>query len=78
MKRTGTGERLTVRGLALRADLSNGTISGLCTGAQRTLPAAKAERLAEVIGVDVLVLFIPGGRAARAAAAIPTPRAVPA
>lgn len=65
MQRTGTGSRLTVRELAAAADVSVGTIGSLTTGTQQLLPEEKAKRIAKVIGVDLLVLWVPCERAGR-------------
>ncbi|MGW0537850.1 helix-turn-helix domain-containing protein [Streptomyces sp. NPDC003032] len=68
MQRTGTGNRVTVRELAAAADVSVGTVGSLLTGEQQRLPEDKAKRIVSVIGVDLLVLFIPCERAGRHAA----------
>lgn len=63
MSRTGTGHRITVRELASQAGVAHGTISNLLTGTYEDLPGEAAHRVAAAIGVDVLVLFTPTGRA---------------
>lgn len=65
MKRTGTGGRLTARDLASLASLPVGTVGALLSGEQRYLPREKAERITQVIGVDLMVLFVPCERAGR-------------
>lgn len=65
MKRTGTGARMTTRDLAKVAKLPHGTVGSLLSGEQRFLPRDKAERIAAVIGVDLMVLFVPCERAGR-------------
>ncbi|MFI2465969.1 hypothetical protein ACH475_06275 [Streptomyces globisporus] len=65
MKRTGTGGRLTARDLASLTSLPLGTVGALLSGEQRYLPRDKSERIAQVIGVDLLVLFVPCERAGR-------------
>ncbi|MFD6432854.1 helix-turn-helix domain-containing protein [Streptomyces venezuelae] len=66
MKRTGTGQSVTVRELADATGLAIGTVGALRNGAQRTLTEDKARRLAAAIGVDLGILFIPCERAGRA------------
>ncbi|MEV2203695.1 helix-turn-helix transcriptional regulator [Streptomyces fradiae] len=66
MERTGTGQPITVRKLAAAAGVADGTIGGLLSGAQRTVPEDKAKAIAAALGVDLLVLFIPMERAGRA------------
>lgn len=63
MRRIGTGARITVRELAARTDLAVGTVGALLSGAQQTLAEDKAKRVAQTIGVDLLVLFVPNERA---------------
>ncbi|MFH9404928.1 MULTISPECIES: helix-turn-helix domain-containing protein [unclassified Streptomyces] len=65
MERTGTGHAITSRGLAEAAGIANGTIGALMSGAQRTVPEAKAKAIAAALGIDLLVLFIPMERAGR-------------
>ncbi|MCX5229729.1 hypothetical protein [Streptomyces sp. NBC_00233] len=63
MRRTGTGAPVSVRTLATRARLPHGTVGNLLTGEQASVPLESARRIADVIGVDMLVLFIPMQRA---------------
>ena len=62
MQRTGTGKRINTRDLAKAVGLSHGTISNLLTGIRTDIPCENAHALANTIGVDVLVLFVPTGR----------------
>lgn len=66
MQRTGTGARVTVRELAAAAGVPHGTIGNLLTGEQLSVPYSTAHAVAQRIGVDVLILFIPMGRATAA------------
>lgn len=63
MRRTGTGEPVSVRTLARKAGLPHGTVGNLMTSTQQAVAEESAHRIAGVIGVDVLVLFIPMQRA---------------
>jgi len=65
MERTGTGESITVRELAAAAGVATGTIGGLMSGMQQSVPEDKAKKIAARLGVDLLVLFIPMERAGR-------------
>ncbi|MFF9898464.1 helix-turn-helix domain-containing protein [Streptomyces longispororuber] len=65
MKRTGTGNPVTIRQLADAVGVSAGTISALRTGTQALIPEDKARRIAAAVGVDLDVLFIPCERAGR-------------
>jgi transcriptional regulator with XRE-family HTH domain len=72
MERTGTGEELSIRELAERAGVPHGTIGNLLTGEQEGVRDEEtAAAIAAVLGVDLLVLWIPQERAARA---LPRPR----
>ncbi|MFE6689618.1 helix-turn-helix domain-containing protein [Streptomyces sp. NPDC057743] len=73
MRRTGSGAPVTVRGLADMAGCSRGTVGNLLAEQQRSVSAATAHAIARVIGVDVLILFAPTGRAVPAVGAAPTP-----
>jgi transcriptional regulator with XRE-family HTH domain len=64
MKRTGTGDSVSIRELADRAGVPHGTIGNLLTGTQEGVMADAAHRIATAIGVDLLVLFVPIERAA--------------
>jgi transcriptional regulator with XRE-family HTH domain len=63
MQRTGTGAPVSVRALARKAGVPHGTIGNLLTGDQESVSAAAAHEIAQAIGVDVLILFIPMERA---------------
>jgi transcriptional regulator with XRE-family HTH domain len=63
MQRTGTGRRMPVRALAEASGLSIGTISNLLTRQTESVPCKNAHAIADAIGVDVLILFTPTGRA---------------
>lgn len=65
MERTGTGEPITCRGLAAAADVADGTIGALMSGAQRMVPEHKAKAIAAALGIDLLVLFVPMERSGR-------------
>ncbi|MFI8988627.1 helix-turn-helix domain-containing protein [Streptomyces antimycoticus] len=65
MERTGTGEAITSRELAAAAEVSHGTIGALMSGAQRSVPEVKAKAIAAVLGVDLLVLWVPMERSGR-------------
>ncbi|MET9100007.1 helix-turn-helix domain-containing protein [Streptomyces antibioticus] len=80
MERTGTGSDISGRELAARVGVANGTIDGLLNGATKTQPFSVAHHICDVIGVDLLVLWAPTGRAVPAEDAhSDTPRtAVPA
>ncbi|MFJ8603427.1 helix-turn-helix domain-containing protein [Streptomyces shenzhenensis] len=66
MERTGTGRSISSRGLAEATGIAHGTIGALMAGTQRTIPEDKAKSIASVLGVDLLVLFVPMERAGRA------------
>ncbi|WP_432114049.1 helix-turn-helix domain-containing protein [Streptomyces sp. S1] len=66
MERTGTGEPVTSRELAEAAGIAHGTVGALMSGAQRTVPEAKAKAISAVLGVDLLVLWVPMERAGTA------------
>lgn len=63
MKRTGTGDSVSIRELAERAGVPHGTIGNLLTGEQEGVRTDAAHQIAAAIGVDLLVLFIPVERA---------------
>ncbi|MGW1246981.1 hypothetical protein [Streptomyces sp. NPDC002535] len=68
MRRTGTGASVSVRTLAQKAGLPHGTVGNLLTGEQESVAEVSARRIADVIGVDILILFIPMQRAAASTA----------
>ncbi|MFD6281253.1 helix-turn-helix domain-containing protein [Streptomyces sp. NPDC060209] len=76
MKRTGTGAKLTTRGLAELVQVPNATIGALLNGDQRFLPREKAERIAVAIGVDLMILWVPCERAGRVFVDATAPEAV--
>jgi len=51
--------KITQRSLSRRADISQAFISQLASGKKTSCKPDTAERIAEVIGVDVTVLFDP-------------------
>jgi transcriptional regulator with XRE-family HTH domain len=63
MQRTGTGSAVTGRRLARDVGVAHGIIGELLTGARDTVSATTAQAIAQRIGVDVLVLFVPAERA---------------
>lgn len=65
MERTGTGKAVSGRELAAAAGVAHGTIGALMSGAQRVVPEPKAKAIASVLGVDLLVLWVPMERAGR-------------
>jgi transcriptional regulator with XRE-family HTH domain len=65
MKRTGTGASVSVRELATQAGVSRSTIGNLLSGSQEAVFNPAAHQIADAIGVDVLILFTPTGRATR-------------
>ncbi|MET9729747.1 helix-turn-helix transcriptional regulator [Streptomyces sp. NPDC006458] len=81
MECTGTGAPISGRELAAAVHVPPSTIDALVNGVTRTQPSHIAERIASVIGVDLLILWAPTGRAVpNPEAATPTPhrKAVPA
>jgi transcriptional regulator with XRE-family HTH domain len=65
MRRTGDGSSVSVRQLAQRSDVPRSTIGNLLAGGQQAVSVQSAHRIAQALGVDVLVLFIPVGRSAQ-------------
>ncbi|MDT0270294.1 helix-turn-helix transcriptional regulator [Streptomyces sp. DSM 44915] len=63
MRRTGTGAPVSIRELAAASGLSHGTVGNLLTGVTSSVSADAAHAIADRIGVDVLVLWVPAGRA---------------
>ncbi|MFF4576873.1 XRE family transcriptional regulator [Streptomyces sp. NPDC001373] len=74
MKRTGSGASVSVRELAAQAEVSRSTIGNLLSGSQEAVFAPTACQIAAAIGVDVLILFTPTGRATRHSGRTSTPR----
>ncbi|MCY0921876.1 MULTISPECIES: helix-turn-helix domain-containing protein [unclassified Streptomyces] len=65
MKRTGTGAAMSVRELAAEAGVTRSTVGNLLSGGQVSVFYPTACQIADAIGVDVLILFTPTGRATR-------------
>ncbi|MFF9844660.1 XRE family transcriptional regulator [Streptomyces sp. NPDC013740] len=63
MKRTGTGSAVTGRQLAKEAGVAHGTVGMLLTDARDTVFATTAQAIAQRLGVDLLVLWVPAERA---------------
>lgn len=63
MERTGTGHSISGRELARRVGVPHGTIDGLLNGVTKTQPAEVAHGISRIIGVDILILWAPDGRA---------------
>jgi len=63
MERTGTGSDISGRELAARVGIAHGTMDGLLNGSTKTQPSSVAHAIATVIGVDLLILWAPTGRA---------------
>jgi transcriptional regulator with XRE-family HTH domain len=63
MERTGAGTAISGRELASRVAVSHGTIQNLLNGTTKTTSTRVAEQICQVIGVDLLFLWAPTGRA---------------
>jgi transcriptional regulator with XRE-family HTH domain len=63
MERTGTGAPISGRELAASVGVPSSTIDALLNGVTKTQPANIASKIAHVIGVDLLILWLPTGRA---------------
>lgn len=63
MERTGTGHSITGRELARRVGVPHGTIDHLLNGNIKSQPSEVAHGICRTIGVDLLVLWAPAGRA---------------
>lgn len=63
MERTGTGAGISGRRLARDVGIPSATIDSLLNGVTRTQPAEVAQAIADRIGVDLLILWAPTGRA---------------
>lgn len=63
MERTGTGAAISGRELARRVGVPHGTVDALLNGHTKTQPQTVAETICRVIGVDLLILWSPTGRA---------------
>ncbi|MEU8760708.1 helix-turn-helix transcriptional regulator [Streptomyces sp. NPDC048659] len=64
MKRTGTGAEVTLRALGELVGIPHTTIGNVLSGTQDTVSGPTAEAIATVIGVDLLILWVPDQRAA--------------
>ncbi|MEU2181513.1 helix-turn-helix domain-containing protein [Streptomyces thermolilacinus] len=73
MGRTGTGRPVSVRQLAALSGVPRTTIGDLLTGKRAAAPAATAHAIASAIGVDVLILWTPEERAAKASVGTAVP-----
>ena len=78
MKRTGDGREVSVRELARAANCHPSKIGHLRTGERETAEEDEAKAIAKRLGVDLLVLWIPTGRANPAPAEPEHLTAVPA
>ncbi|MEU1309427.1 helix-turn-helix transcriptional regulator [Streptomyces cinnamoneus] len=63
MKRTGSGQRVTIRELAESAGIAAGTVGDLVSGARNRVTYGTAHAISTAIGVDLPILFVPIGRA---------------
>lgn len=63
MERTGTGHSISGRELARRVGVPHGTIDALLNGNIKSQPADVAHSICRTIGVDLLILWAPAGRA---------------
>lgn len=73
MERTGDGTPVSTRTLAKSVGVHHSFIGHLLTGERTTAPAEIAQRIAQRIGVDILVLFTPTGRTVPAPSSHQTP-----
>jgi transcriptional regulator with XRE-family HTH domain len=62
MQRTGDGSNVTIRDLAAAVGVPHGTVGNLLTGEQASVSQEIAQRIADRIGVDLLVLWRPAVR----------------
>jgi len=63
MERTGTGCEISGRELAAAIPVPSSTIDALLNGHTKTQPDVVAHAICRVIGVDLLILWAPTGRA---------------
>lgn len=63
MDRTGTGADVSSRELASKVGIPHGTVGALLSGNTKTQPSSVAHEICRVIGVDLLILWAPTGRA---------------
>ncbi|MGW2379264.1 helix-turn-helix domain-containing protein [Streptomyces sp. NPDC001658] len=71
MDRTGTGASVSGRQLAAKVGIPHGTVDALLSGDTKTQPSSTAHAIANAIGVDVLILWAPTGRAVPADEPVP-------
>lgn len=71
MERTGTGASISTRALAEAVEISHGTVDHLLKGHVKTQSHDVAHAIAETLGVDLLTLWAPTGRAVPADQALP-------
>jgi len=76
MDRTGTGASISGRQLAAKVGIPHGTVDALLSGDTKSQPSSVAHAIARVIGVDVLILWAPSGRAVPAEEPVPAPAGV--
>ncbi len=62
MERTGSGHSISGRELARRVGVPHGTIDNLLNDNTKSQPYEIACSISQVVGVDLLVLWTPGGR----------------
>ncbi|MFJ3786953.1 helix-turn-helix domain-containing protein [Streptomyces sp. NPDC090093] len=63
MKRTGTGSKISNRELAAAVGVSHGTIDNILNGISKIHKEPVAAAICQTIGVDLLILWAPIGRA---------------
>lgn len=63
MERTGSGHSISGRELARKVGVPHGTVDNLLNGNIKSQPHDVAHRISQEIGVDILVLWTPAGRA---------------
>ncbi|MFE9737306.1 helix-turn-helix domain-containing protein [Streptomyces sp. NPDC006477] len=63
MQRTGTGSSISNRELAVAAGVSHGTIDNILRGISKIQKEPVASAICRTIGVDLLILWAPIGRA---------------
>lgn len=77
MERTGSGSPISIRDLAAAVGIPHGTVGNLLSGYQESVPADTAHRIANAIGVAVLILWAPPSTPALVTN-LPVPAQVPA
>lgn len=63
MERTGAGHSISGRELARRVGVPHGTIDNLLNGNIKSQPYDVAYGICRTVGVDILILWNPAGRA---------------